>query len=401
MKAEVRAGAFLEPFDVVDRDGQWIASCVSGADADRLVSWLADQPDPPESIEEAYAVVAGGATFHLPGEHDQRSHGRRGRQVPGAGTQTPNPNGRVAAHSAKWHRDLGDLGDLIAAEESGDVDTEELSGGQWGTTGKVTYANGKVGVAKVMHDNTTSGFGTAKDQADAEQLVSALGRALGLPVPRVLRMEEDEIVMDYVDGATGADLLQQLMDEHADATNPNDYPTVEEWESVVADMANEDFRGLQVALAMSDSGRRLGLLDLMTGNWDRVNATNWMVTEDGRMVGIDHSFAFMPDQTQDGQTGESTGSSAGTVFDMSPFAVSYVRVPPGAPTVWTPNGPRVQLEWDDNDLSPEDVAWLRAQLDDLRDDFEVLDREDWWQFASERLDAIAEHARGTESRFAP
>lgn len=251
------------------------------------------------------------------------------------------------AIAVRWHKNLDGLHDLIDAVESGEAESEQLSGGSQGVVHRVTHNNGKVSIRKRLEDvSDTMGhkMGTPRRQADAEQLVGRLGQAIGAPTVKVLRTEDDEVHMDFA-GRTASGLT---MEQIADAVE-------------------------------TPEGIRLGALDVMTANFDRQSPDNWSITADGTPVGFDHSLAFWDgSDPQDPPVKDA----------MGPFALNFVRFGPGGTT-----------EWDDNPLSEADIAFLRLRLADLEDDFDRLGRHDWWEFASARLEAIAAHATGTESRF--
>lgn len=248
-----------------------------------------------------------------------------------------------------------DLSDLAAAVASGMKGKPvRLSGGQNGTVHLVTYNNGTKAVRKQLDDASDivgTKAGDPVTQADAEVLAARLGQVIGAPVPRVLRTRPNAVVVDYVPGTSG------------DTLAPAD----------------------QTKIVASDVGIRLGLFDLLAGGWDRDK--NWISTPQGP-VGIDHAFAW------DGS--DAPGLPA--LWALSPFSVHFARGLPGAHPLWTAN-PAPTTKWIDNPLTPGDVEWVRARLAEVKGDFDAAGRQDWWQFAADRLDAIAPFATGTESRF--
>jgi hypothetical protein len=321
--------------------------------------------------QNLFAPVTAAAVFHLPGQHDQRTHGRRHLQSGTDLFEHGDVSGSVADKAALWHRDLSDLHGIIASIESGEVDHEPLSGGKMGTVEAILNGDGSTLVVKIMNDVTTiMGPGFDPDrQADAEQLASILGRAIGAPVPRVLRTDVDEVYMEHVDGQSAAELYGQIGEGLSDAEAKAFHDSVN---ARIGDQVD------------TVAGLRLGLLDVMIGNWDRANPSNWKATPDGP-VGLDHAVAW-----SDGSEAiDPPGHDA-----IGPFALHFVDLVPGD-SRWSAG-----TDWAKNELSPEDVDWLRKRLADVEDDFVVVGRHDWWEFARDRLEAVAEHARGTESRFA-
>ena len=308
--------------------------------------------------------------FHLPGLHDQRTHGRRHLQVGGDPFVHAGPTGHVADQAALWHRDLTDLHGLIGSIESGVTNHDKLSGGEMGETYKVTFGDGSSGIVKSLNDvHVAMGPGEhskAVTQADAEQMGSILGRALRAPVPRAVRTAEDEVYMEYADGTPWAQY----------AFHPNARP-----DAIFA---------AEQQIADTPAGKRLGLLDVLTDNWDRNNPSNWLLdTNDDDPVGIDHSFLW---------NGEGAGGDAVSPRGpekppdssvIGPFSLQYVDS----------SGD----DWGLNDLTAEDVDWVDAQIADLEDDFAAIGRHDWWQFTVDRWDIVKRYANGKvgENLFAP
>jgi hypothetical protein len=257
--------------------------------------------------------------------------------------------------AAEWHRDLSQHGDLLAAIRSGVAETQRLSGGATAQlVERVTYNDGTRAVVKQVRQHERDGHMVAP-QADAEQLVAALGRVIGAPVPRALRTDSNRLVMDLVPGEVAVMRQAQM--------RPND------WYTFTGQVAN------------SPAGMRLGLLDLLTQNDDR-NSGNWLI-QDGSVQGIDHGNAFgFVNDTVPGRPPQMRQS------ELSRHFIRY----------GTNSG---RWEWRANRLSSDDVAWLRDQLEAVRPDFEAAGRSQWWAFASERLDVIGANARGTTNILAP
>ncbi|EEP73512.1 phage protein [Micromonospora sp. ATCC 39149] len=170
-------------------------------------------------------------------------------------------------------------------------------------------------------------------QADAEQLASLLGRAIGAPIVRVYRDDPERVWMPWIDGRT------------------------------IGETDN------MAELLQGRDAKLLGLVDQLTGNGDR-NPGNIMVTDSGRLVGIDHGFAWglldlddQPGPVQDDKTRPARHFSVGG-------------------------------EWVDNPLTPRDVARLRQRLEALRPDFELLGAGPWLDYALGIVDELAPHAKG-------
>lgn len=257
--------------------------------------------------------------------------------------------------AAKWHLSLEGLDDMLATMHTAEVGSEQMTQGALGDTGRVDYANGKSLAQKLLGDVSRvmgPGF-EPRRQADAEQLAALVGEALGAPVPRVLRMDEDEIFVDWVDGETGDKAARRL------------------------GLTEEEFGA---RMAVTDDGFMLGLFDILTGSWDRSNITNWLVDDQGGVHGIDHALSFWD--------GGGPATDPPTLA-IGPFAAAWFlrAIKPGQPPT---------LGWKDNPLAPADIDLLRQAIGELEDDFDALGRHDWFEFMQHRLDALAAHATGTK-----
>lgn len=174
----------------------------------------------------------------------------------------------------------------------------------------------------------------AKRSADAEQLGSALGEALGVSVPRVFRDEETAVWMDYLPGVVPV----------------------------------EDRK----AAFKTDMGARVGLLDVLGQNVDR-NDSN-LLERDGELFAIDHGEMWHY------PTGKKAGEEA---FDpMELVASSDV---PGS--LFAKNRP--------NPLHPDDVDVIKRRVERLRPDFEKLGRVEWLDYSLKALEEIRPSASGT------
>jgi hypothetical protein len=290
------------------------------------------------------------AVFHLPGEHDQRTHGRRLAGL----------DGPVADAAAMWHQDLEPVASLIETIQSGQVGEAKLiGGGVQGKVYRVAFGNGKTAIRKDFVERTDAGL-DLREAAAAETLGSMLGVVLGAPVPIAVRTGESEVWIEDVPGRTLADIRQDP---------PPGWPGINEFED---------------ALIESDEGLRLGLLNLLTMNFDHVSNANVMIKPDGKLVGIDHGASWNASTMAHAlKRGAPEQPVAGDL--VSPFGRQYL----------TDIGSR----WTKNKLHPDDVEWLRARIGELENDFDAAGRHDWWQFARDRLEALAPHAAGTRRLF--
>lgn len=184
-------------------------------------------------------------------------------------------------------------------------------------------------------------------QQSAEVLVAAVGRVVGAPVAPVVAGEGGSVIMQRLPGR-----------------------------AVSGTRTDPGARAAMEAIKDSPGARKLGLLDVLTGNWDRPG--NWL--QDGDHVyGFDHAEAFHRNLDVDPRS--------------NPFASHYVEsAPPGSPR-W--------VEWKPNDLSRAELDSWRAEIVSLRPLFEEHARPewgiegqplDWHDKVLSRLDRLREHA---------
>jgi len=287
----------------------------------------------------------------------RRPKGPKKAKRPKGGTEVP-------AAAKAYHRNLDGVEDLAEHVESGSIRDRRIpltsSGASGATVERVEFADGSMAVAKTYAGFEPSRF-TVKHQADAEHLSSLLARALGVSSPGVYRREFGETWQEYVPHPSADEVRMSLMGD------------VDEVER------------LYRRASRSDAGRRLGLLDLMTLNFDR-HEGNWLVGDHGRPVAIDHQFSFDPD-----------------LVDREAFAYAAVRSPFTDRYMDRTFGPigangLNAYEWNEsNPLTRDDVDELRRRLEALRPDFAHRGRENWLNYALRILDALEPHARGKRS----
>jgi hypothetical protein len=164
----------------------------------------------------------------------------------------------VPKNAQPYHTSIKGIEDLAnTVEKSAIKSVQKLTGGVSADTELVTFANGTKLVRK------------SAGNPGAEQASSVIGGALGTKAPRVYRNHPGEVWMDYVGDAKTAVELQVRANKAGN----------------LAELRKEHF-----ALAESDEGLRVGLFDLLIRNGDR-NTGNWMVSNAGRIVPIDHGHA--------------------------------------------------------------------------------------------------------------
>lgn len=224
----------------------------------------------------------------------------------------------------QYHQDVpADVKKLIDHVASGIVKRNELGGGAMGETSKVETSSGGEAIEKIHH----RAFDTPpRQQADAEQLASVMGQAIGARAPAVYRQDGKTIFMEHVTGKTAGASKWERVDEAYDRPEAK-------W---------------------------IGLLDMLIGNNDRHDG-NWMITPDGRPVPIDHGLGWSEDERQEG---------AAALFHSGPFAQRWRE--------------------GKYHMTAGEKAEITAKLEALRPQFILLGRESWLDASLARLDHLDE-----------
>lgn len=210
---------------------------------------------------------------HLPGKHDQSSHGKGG---------------------ADWRGDNDVAETELRATAASPLRSERrLSGG---TQALVTVEDREGGELIRKNVGDARFDPVAKKDADAEHLASLTAHAVGVNAPATVVDVDGSVIMQRVRGKTGAELGQLLPDA-----------------------------------IDQDAERMMGLHDVLIGNPDR-HAGNWMTDESGTLVGIDHSLAFGRGlQAGHSPFGfsrsffNSTGTDFADEIDVSPHDMGIIR----------------------------------------------------------------------------
>jgi hypothetical protein len=271
-----------------------------------------------------------------PGD-DSAGKPQRGSEGNRKAAATPTKAKPVPESAKPFHRELNDIADLADAVENGfpPKNNRPLGGGAVAMVELLTLRNGR----QVVRKSTRLSNGGVQD-APGEQAASLVARALGLDAPRVYRNDEKSIYMDYIaDAETGEDIRSR-----------------------------GDTDKFNKAMA-SDDGKRIGLLDVLTFNYDR-NSGNWLLTPDGRVIPIDHGVAYT----------ESLDIPRGQHLEyLNDFADHY-------------KGP--------NPLTKADIAEVRRRLNSLRADFAHIGKLPWWKHSMQALEDLEDNASGTRNLIA-
>lgn len=240
--------------------------------------------------------------------------------------------------------------------DSGTTDQRYFGGGSMGQVALVEGGDGREMVRKRM---ATDWFMAGERQADAEQLMSELGLRIGAPQPAIYRPHDRTVYMDRVPGKLAGRHSQEEID----------------------------------AAIRTPEGRRIAILDAITGNSDRHNE-NWMIV-DGKPVGIDNSLTFTDDDKVAARGPDGEILPGGTHTD-DPFKAYYqYRTSVIDETV----GIRLTVggEWtDSHPFSRQELQSVRKELMAMKPQFKKLNRENWYNETLERLDALIKRARPGE-----
>lgn len=281
----------------------------------------------------------------------QRSAGRPGE------IRKFDPNEPRDPHTGRWLGAEVAHEALMAGIASGVAHEDQLGGGRQGVTKLAVFRDGTRGIHKTVSDLTSYTMRPVKDDVDAEELAAGVARRLGIVAPVVHRDGEHSYWQSVVPGAVAASLG----------------------------------RSRTQALADTDEGRLVGLLDIILNNRDR-SGGNWIVKEPDNLrapgIGvIDHGMAF---ETRSAH--EIYGAL--DAISTDDFVRHYaVRNPDPK---YGPDSPYI---FGGNDLSPQDIRTAETALAEMRPEFERLGHLDWWEQAQARLAAVGEHAKGTKVRI--
>lgn len=282
--------------------------------------------------------------FHLPGRHDQSTHGRRGVKAVASAAKVRVPKIDRAAQARMRSAEVG-------SRRNGTV-TGSLRGGSLNDgVDLVNYPDGSKAVRKWIRDIEPGELWpdvgvSAKHQVDAEVLSGLVGAQLGVTAPAVAQDGDNSVLMDFMDGQMALKAGQ---------------------DGVMAHLADEK-HDLDADL--------VGLFDAITDNQDR-NRSNWMIGPNGETQLIDHALNFL--YTSSPEVPPNIQSD----FSERIFNTQWGRRP----------------EFHNFAFSQADMREVRRRLHSLKPDFEARGRGDWHKLMMRRLKAMTPYATGTENRI--
>jgi hypothetical protein len=245
-----------------------------------------------------------------------------------------------------------------SALNSPETKREPVAGGLVGASSKITLPSGKQVFEK---RSKRYGFRSGTVSSDSEQLLSGIGTSIGAPTMPTLRPSSDTIYTDWVGSYTPGN-------------------------AIIADVFDRPEPGMEdlwKKLQSSDSGKVLGLLDLITFNGDR-HPGNWGADEHGNLVAIDNGmgWGFTDIEAMDPSLDANKIDIEQDVFSQltGRFLTEHY------------------FDFDgnlkDNDLTLADIEKVRVRLEALREQFRHLNREKWLDLSLKALDLVKRHAKG-------
>ncbi len=242
---------------------------------------------------------------------------------------------------------------LRRSVRSGTTDEKVLGNGTMGRVTRTKTSDGKTVIRKQLR--SVDDFDLDPEaQADAETLVSRLGHEIGAPVVPVYQSGPRTVHMGEAKGKLGL------------------RATPKELERAV----------------QSEKGKKLHLLDLVTGQIDR-GPENFMIDEHGNPLAYDHSLAFQPTLRRKSRGAQEFQPSI--MNSMDPFHAHY-QVARGR---YDEEGVGLgahrwasRVPW-----TTEELEQARAAVVKLQPEFEAKGREDWYEEALGRVDALIKRAK--------
>lgn len=270
-------------------------------------------------------------------------HGTQGPQ-PEPGSELP-PVPKAGKPYQLSTEGIAPLVETVRDARAATTKWSKLAGGASSETRLGVLADGRRVVQKTSPKWNDAEDG--KHQADAEQLAALVARKLGARTAAVYRDSVNGVWMEWIKGRTVAESEIERG-----------------WEAA------------QEARIASIAGKRLGLVDALTGQYDR-NTGNMMIGERNSLVGIDHGAAWLSHALGN----EPAASNGFAHYNANQPAWNYAR-----------GG-----EFIDNPLTAGDVNEVRTRLEALRPDFEHIGRGDWLDWSLGMLDQLAPYAKGSRS----
>jgi hypothetical protein len=193
-------------------------------------------------------------------------------RISSGGRPDTNETPSVSAHTKA-------VADLKRAEASGRVSSARTAQGSIAKTHVVQYKNGTKFIDKTGK--------TIKD-TEREELAAKVSEIIGAGAPAVIRDAKNprQLYQPFVEGKLPVDLWNSVAKNRTDKNNRGRKMSV--WQTPEGIALKSRLRSMMTSTA----GKRVGLLDLLTGNTDR-NDANWVIAEGDKPVPIDHGKSWV------------------------------------------------------------------------------------------------------------
>lgn len=201
--------------------------------------------------------------------------------------------------------------------------------------------------------------GENPEDLDREELASYIAQAIGAPAPAVYRAAPDRALQEFVPGKVA---IRYLTDIDSAATREAVRAGEDRWAAMeIGVEAEEDARD---AIHATPEARAIADLDYLISNDDR-HEGNWMVTPDGKPVGIDHGVAMFDGMPSDSEFVENDDPMMRGHPGADPDAVE--QVDPGVPAAVAFRQQRAAHGWE-----------LADQMHQVMPQFERTGHMDWF-----------------------
>lgn len=281
--------------------------------------------------------------FHLPGEHDQSDHGRKGKgdTSDSADTAKSGDSSRKIRQMVGAYRDGFTLDDTFSEGNSG------------ASVALLTLSDGSKVVRKT---DRRAGANAVRNEYLAGRVFNALTDADDVTTAQV---DDSTLITTHVDGPPGAHDLKNAVGQ------------------VRSDRAKKEAYEAEIARqAQLPGGKEIGMLDWLTSNSDR-HALNWMITGDGVKPIDQGDVTFSaPRRAADDRL---------LISHNSPFVDHWLGLDYRRGGTITSMSPRV---------TESDLTGYRARLERLRPEFDGPGEVEQFEAMMSRLAIVEDEVRG-------
>jgi FlaG/FlaF family flagellin (archaellin) len=319
----MKFNAMDQPQAIYDADGQVIPVAV-------LRDLVSDLPSDAFQVE----------SFHLPGQHDQSDHGRKG-----TGDDAKSSTSSVDARAVERR--------LTDAYAEGYTVDDFFSGGQSGASvQRITLSDGTQAVRK---RNVRAGLADIRMEYLAGRVYSVLSRSDVVTA----QVDDQTLVTTFVDGPSGSrEMMNKLSPGALDAEKRRVY--------------DEEIKR-QVELP---GAQEIGMLDWLTNNTDR-HSQNWIITADGVRPIDQGDVRFTP-------VSRVRNSDNLISTHKSPFADHWIGLGGGRGGIITEVKPK---------FTEAELIETRSRLESLRDEFNGPGEQKFFDAMMSRFEIVEKAVR--------